>query len=90
MCQWCVFLISPALNSANACSLFSFLISLKQKKTGTVFLWYCLQSERLLLLLLKLMAVVTSQDGVVGASLHSGLIPALCMVMQDNDLGMGA
>lgn len=37
MCQWRVFLISPALNSANACSLFSFLISLKQKKNRNCF-----------------------------------------------------
>lgn len=37
MCQSCVFLISPALNSANACSLFSFLISLKQKKQELFF-----------------------------------------------------
>lgn len=67
------------------------LCKLLSIKTGTASL-VKFQSARLLLLLLLLLLkpMVISHEGVAGASLHMGLIPALCIVMQDKDLGMGA
>lgn len=38
---------------------------------------------------LVLLLMGKSQFGEVGASLQMGLMPACCMDMQDNDLGMG-